>query len=269
MNKATRALGEIYALDALARRDLWMNKVNPLVKLVLTLVYLALLTSAPKYDVVGVLRLGLYLPLVFKLSDLSFAQACKRLRFVLPLVCCVGLANPVLDANRITLGGFSLSAGWLSLLTLAGKGAFAALASYQLVASSGMDKICAALRRLRVPKILVTQLLLTYRYIFLLLEQAATVAQAYSLRAPRQKGVHIKVWGSLAGQLLLRSVDRANALYDSMRLRGFSGEYYYAGETGKPRSGDLAYFAVMLALLLLLRRPPIAALAHYFTGGLP
>ena len=40
-----------------------------------------------------------------------------------------------------------------------------------------------------------------------------------------QKGIHISVWGSFLGQLLLRSMDRAQALYESMELRGFCGEF--------------------------------------------
>ena len=54
------------------------------------------------------------------------------------------------------------------------------------------------------------------------------MSEAYSLRAPGQKGIHISAWGSFLGQLLLRSMDRAEALYQSMLLRGFRGEYYYA-----------------------------------------
>ena len=54
------------------------------------------------------------------------------------------------------------------------------------------------------------------------------MTEAYSLRAPGQKGIHISAWGSFLGQLLLRSMDRAEALYHSMLLRGFRGEYYYA-----------------------------------------
>ena len=49
--------------------------------------------------------------------------------------------------------------------------------------------------------------------------------QAYSLRAPNQKGIHISAWGSFLGQLLLRSMDRAQELYYSMLLRGFRGEF--------------------------------------------
>ena len=54
------------------------------------------------------------------------------------------------------------------------------------------------------------------------------MTEAYSLRAPGQKGIHVSAWGSFLGQLLLRSMDRAEALYHSMLLRGFRGEYYYA-----------------------------------------
>ena len=35
------------------------------------------------------------------------------------------------------------------------------------------------------------------------------------------------------GQLLLRSMDRAVALYESMELRGFHGEFYYAEKVYK------------------------------------
>ena len=74
----------------------------------------------------------------------------------------------------------------------------------------------------------MTLLLRTYRYIGVMMEEVAVMSEAYSLRAPGQKGIHISAWGSFLGQLLLRSMDRAEALYHSMRLRGFRGEYYYA-----------------------------------------
>lgn len=71
----------------------------------------------------------------------------------------------------------------------------------------------------------MTQVLLTYRYVTVLLEEANRMTQAYSLRAPNQKGVHFKVWGTLAGQLLLRSMDRANEVYESMTLRGYQENF--------------------------------------------
>lgn len=270
MNKLSVSLSEIYALENLARRKLWINELHPLPKLIVTITYIAALTGVAKYDLGGVLVMGVYLAIAFGLSGLSLAKALRRMRLVLPLVCCLGLANPLLDGNRIMLGAFSFSAGWLSLLTLACKGVFAVLASYQLIATTPIDKICAALRAVRVPQILVVQILLTYRYVVLLLKQANNISQAYSLRAPRQKGLHFKVWGSLLGQLLLRSFDRADALYGSMLLRGFRGEYYYAASAAKPRLREVAYLVAMAALILILRcLPAIKAVGASLTGGLP
>lgn len=267
MNKLPYSLHEIYYLDALAGRELWINRLHPLIKLSLALLYIVCLMSLPKYDFFGACGMGIYLLLVFQLSALSFSKALRRLKLLLPPVLCLGLFNPFWDANQLAVNGITFSAGWLSFLTLAVKGVFAVLASYQLIASTSMEHICAALRLLRVPQILVTQLLLIYRYLTLLLQQAEEISQAYNLRAPKQKGLHISVWGSLVGQLLLRSLERAAAMYDSMLLRGFHGEYYYAVSAAKPRLQEVAYLIAMVALILLLRCVPVITIFGTLLGG--
>ena len=87
--------------------------------------------------------------------------------------------------------------------------------------------------------------------------------QAYSLRAPGQKGIHISAWGSFLGQLLLRSMDRAQALYESMELRGFSGEFPGAVR-GRSSAASWPYALVCPALMLLARYFDLSALM----GGL-
>ena len=84
--------------------------------------------------------------------------------------------------------------------------------------------------------------------------------QAYSLRAPGQKGVHISAWGSFLGQLLLRSMDRAEALYESMGLRGFCGDFSYAVRR-KGSAASWPYAILCPALMLLPRLVDLSALA--------
>ena len=103
-----------------------------------------------------------------------------------------------------------------------------------------------------MPKVLTSLLLLTFRYISVLLDEAAIMTDAYRLRAPGQKGVHISAWGSFLGQLLLRSMDRATALYESMELRGYHGEFHYA--QGRPSSRASWLFAIGCAALIVLAR---------------
>ncbi len=103
--------------------------------------------------------------------------------------------------------------------------------------------------------------MLTYRYITVLLEEVDRITQAYLLRAPHQKGIHFKAWGPLAGQLLLRSMDRANEVYDSMLLRGYRGDYAYLRERTAFQGKDLAYLLFWAAVIALLRRWPVVLLA--------
>ena len=91
------------------------------------------------------------------------------------------------------------------MITLMLKGVFALMASFLLIATTPMDSLCAALRKLHVPSLLVTLLLLTYRYVAVMLREVSVMTDAYHLRAPGQKGIHISAWGSFLGQLLLRS----------------------------------------------------------------
>ena len=253
MNKLGNALYEIHHMDMLAAKDQWVSRLHPLVKLALTIVFLTVTMSFQKYDLTGLLRMGIYPIVLFIVGEISFCDSIRRLRIVLPLVCFVGLFNPIFDRQVIGhIGTVPLTAGMLSMVTLMIKGIYSVLAAYLLIATTSIEKICYALRLLHIPAILVTQVLLTYRYVTVLLEEANRMTQAYSLRAPNQKGVHFKVWGTLAGQLLLRSMDRANEVYESMTLRGYRGEFYYTAK--EPcKAKDWLYLGVWLALFAVLK----------------
>ena len=267
MSRIGTAIYEINAMEALAARDQWMNHIHPLVKFILTVGYIAVVVSFPKYDLIGLLAMAVYLIAGFLLAELSFGKCLRRLRIVLPLVCAVGVANPFFDRTAVWIGGVCVRAGVISMLTLMLKGIFAVLATYLLVATTTLEQICYALQLLHVPRILVTQILLTGRYLTLLLAEVNRTTQAYALRAPNQKGVHYRVWGSLTGRLLLRSIDRANELYESMVLRGYTGDFGYLGAHTRLRRQDLVYFMVWCAIVAVLRKVPVILLVGRFMTG--
>ncbi len=253
MSKLDNALCEIYHMDEIAEREQWLNHIHSLIKLVITVCFITVTVSFSKYDLAGVLRMGVYPIVVFIFGELSFRSALKRLKVILPVVCLIGVFNPFFDRQPIMeIGGIMVTAGVVSMLTLMVKGIYSVFASYLLIATTSIEKICYALRLLHVPAVIVTQILLAYRYISLLLEEASRMMQAYSLRAPNQKGVHFKVWGSLVGQLLLKSIDRANEVYESMLLRGYQGEFPYAAK-GFFRVRDCVYLGVWFVIFFCLR----------------
>lgn len=226
MSKIRQAVSKLHKMDQLSARDQWVNRIHPLVKLLLTFFYLILLLSMGKYQLSGVLLLTVY-PLVgFSLSELKYRECIWRFRLVLPLIFFMGLFNPFFDREIIVYwGSVPVTGGMLSMATLYLKGILALSAGYLLIATTSVMDICMALRMLSVPQIFVTMMLLIYRYLTVLFEEAELMSQAYMLRAPGQKGIHYSAWGSFAGQLLLRSMDRAERVYESMCLRGYQGEF--------------------------------------------
>ena len=264
MNKMEKALHELSEMDELAAGASPIHRLCAPGKLLTTIAYIAVVLSFHKYDLSGMLALLLYPVLLFQISGVSVGSVFYKLRIVLPLVMAVGLFNPFFDREiLVTVGGVGVSGGVISMLTLMLKGVLCLMASYLLMATTPIDVLCAALRKFHVPGTLVTLLLLTYRYIGVMTEELATMTEAYHLRAPGQKGIHVSAWGSFLGQLLLRSMDRAEELYNSMLLRGYHQHFHYAPV--KPCTWkDGAVTLCSIAAFLLLRFYNVAELL----GGL-
>lgn len=257
MSKLSHTFHEIQTIDNMARRNQWVNRIHPLVKLCITIFYMLMVVSYDKYNLTGLLGMFVYPLILFELAEVSFRDAFYKLRIVLPLVCAVGIFNPIFDYEPIAmLFGITVTSGMFSMCTLMLKGIFTVLSSYLLIATTTIEELCYALRLMHLPKLFVTQILLTYRYISVLLLEANRITQAYSLRAPKQKGIQFKVWGSLSGQMLLRSMDRANELYQSMCLRGYTGEFYYQ-KSIRILPSHILYLIVWLAILSIFRIFPV------------
>jgi cobalt/nickel transport system permease protein len=149
----------------------------------------------------------------------------------------LGLAAVVCVLRAFTTGTtpwLSLSLGGLRLVAtregLAGGLLIGlrVLASVSVVlvlgAAAPVHKICAALRWARLPHTLVEIAMLMYRYIFLLLDDTAAVLSAQKVRlgyvSLRRSVASL---GSLAGLVMLRSLDQAGRTHEAMLARGYQG----------------------------------------------
>ncbi|MEL1136286.1 cobalt ECF transporter T component CbiQ [Desulfitobacterium sp. THU1] len=227
-------------LDDLSGKDTVIHRVHPLAKLLTTLLYIIVVVSFDRFEILGLLPLVFFPVLVISLGELPLAPIMKRMLLAAPFALGIGILNPFFDQQVFMVGGITLSRGWITFMSILIKCVLTVSAALLLIATTGMDKLGSALRLLKIPKLFVLQLLLTYRYISVLLEEVSTIWRAYSLRAPQQKGINRKVWGPLIGQLLLRTYERAQRVYQSMCLRGFKGEYN-TGEQQKPAGKDFVY----------------------------
>ena len=264
MNKMQKALAELSEMDELAAMRSPVHRLHPGAKLITTIAYIMITLSFGKYDLPGLVPMVLWPAMMFSLSGVKVRTCFYKLRIVLPLVMAVGLFNPFFDRQTmLTIGNIAISGGVISMITLMLKGVFSLMASFLLMATTKIDSLCAALRKLHVPAILVSLLQLTYRYVGVMTEELAVMTDAYHLRAPGQKGIHVSAWGSFLGQLLLRSMDRAQELYSSMILRGYHEHFHYA-DIDRFRGRDALYMLVSILLFVLLRYGNISQLV----GGL-
>ena len=269
MNKLQQAIVMLHEVDSEAGKYNGKSRIHPAARLFVCVLFILLTVSFHKYNMMGLPAMGLYLLITGIWEELSFLKGLKRSRYILLVIGLLGMANLFFDRNVLfQFGSMNITGGMISMATLFIKGVFTVYAAYFLLMETGIEGICAALGSFGVPKGGVTVVLLTYRYLILLLKEVQRMLQAYQLRAPGQKGIHVRAWGSFAGLLLLRTMERGKDVYDSMLLRGFQGECFFqeAGNSQISMGLSVIYAAVWTMVLAALRVFPVFQMAGSLLG---
>lgn len=231
------AIDGVHLLDDLAGKDTVLTRLSPLSKLASVFCFLLTLSSLGQRDLAGALVLLLYLPVLYWLGRIPWRQPLRQLRPVWLMVGSIGAVNLFWSQGAsLQVGPVAVSAGLAALLILLLKATGCVLAAYLLLATTTLESLACALQKLSIPQILVVSILLTWRYLVLLLQEGSRMDTAYRLRAPESRGIPWKISGSLLGLLLLRSLDRAQLVYESMKLRGFQGRFPEEKNTGSLRT---------------------------------
>lgn len=225
MAKIDSAFFDIGTLDTLAYRDSAVHRLDPRAKLVTTLVFTLVVVSFGRYEISALLPFGLFPLTLILLADLPPGYLLKKLLLAAPFALCVGIFNPFFDREiMLQFGQLELSGGWVSFASILLRFTLTVLAALVLIATTSFTGVCMALERLGAPRVFALQLLFLYRYIFVLIDEAQRLVRARALRSFAGRGLGMKVFSHLAGQLLLRTLDRAQRIHLAMLCRGFDGE---------------------------------------------
>jgi cobalt/nickel transport system permease protein len=114
------------------------------------------------------------------------------------------------------------------------------------------------MRCFRIPHIFIVMFEMTYRYIGVLVTEAYSMFISYSLRNASAKGIVIKDMGCFTGQLLLRSFDRADRVYNAMKCRGYASSItsgyasVYTSSTFSHNSGNFKIHDFIFCLVVCL-----------------
>jgi cobalt/nickel transport system permease protein len=110
-------------------------------------------------------------------------------------------------------------------------------------------EIIAGLSWLRIPRLFVELLMLTYRYIFILLEEAQVIYSAQKNRlgySGFRRG--LSSFGTLSGELTLRAFDHSEKTSLAMAQRGYTGEIPLALQTTPFKMTEVLAALVVLAV---------------------
>lgn len=238
-----------------------VSAIDPRIRLVVTLCYIAVVLSVPLLDPGRLVWLFCFPIIAAEASGAGYWTVLRRSLWVLPLIVLIGVFNPIVDREPWwIIGSVSISRGWVTLISVTLRGLLSLQALLALIESEGFSDICRSLRAIGCPRVLVTQLLMLYRYIGVLMQEALTMHRAREARGFGRSSYPLKFWATYVGQLLLRSVQRSRRVNAAMEARGFDGNYRWGEKLGRPSAASWVYLAAWIAVLAFLRVADLTSL---------
>jgi cobalt/nickel transport system permease protein len=267
MSRLDAALAGLGSLDELAARDTAAARIDARAKLLVTLAFVGVVASFGRGELARLAPLALFPALMLALGDVPLRPVLARLALAAPFALGVALLEPVLDRETAAVVlGVPVSGGWLSFTSILARFALSVGAALLLVATTGFDDVVSALRRLGAPRALVAQLLFTWRYLFVLGDEAARMVRARELRAPAGGKLGPALAAQLVGVLLLRALERAGRVHAAMVCRGFSGSLP-ARRAARFGAADALFTLAWIAFFAGARRYDVASLVGGAIAG--
>lgn len=248
------SLRNMTSIEDIASGETLVHRISPEVKMVFTLFYIVTVISFPLYDWSGLIPFFCYPAAAVILSQIPPVLLIKRITLALPFVCFAGIANILLDKTQIPFGPeLTVPGGIISFAVLLMKTILSVGAVLILAATTPVNTIAGTLKKFHVPCLIILQLLLTWRYLSVLIEEAGNILTAYRLRSSAYSAVKFRDWPSLVGQLLIKSINRAERIFQAMQCRLFDARniWIYENESSWKEMTACGLLCVLCVLLRL------------------
>jgi len=216
---------ELGRMDELSRMASPMHRLDARAKALVTLAFIVIVVSFPLHTVSALTPFLLFPVTLLALGQIPLQPFLKKILIAAPFALLVGIFNPFLDREPAAMiGSFTVTGGWLSFVSILLRFVLTVGAALALIACTGIHRLGASLEQLGAPRVFVVQLLFLYRYLFVISDEGSKMFRSVELRSEKGRPLSFRVYGSLLGTLLIRSMDRAERVYRAMAARGFNGE---------------------------------------------
>lgn len=259
---------EVGRMDELGRLDTPAHRIDARAKAVTTILFIIFVMSFSRYEVSALTPFFFYPLVLMSLGRIPAGFLLRKILVAAPVAVMIGLFNPFFDREPVAVvGGFLISGGWMSFVSILVRFVLTVAAALILVACTGMNRLCAGLERMGLPRVFAVQLLFLYRYLFVIVAEGSRMLRSMELRSAGVGTMGLRVYGSLLGHLLVRSMARADRIYRAMVARGFDGQIRILHES-RLRGADVAFVFGWTAFFVVARTWNLAdLLGRLFTGS--
>jgi cobalt/nickel transport system permease protein len=244
-------------IDKFAYQNSVIHQLDSRVKFLVTFAFTVMVLSLPRTSVsiLTCCAVGPFTVLVLGRIPLRFVF--KQILLVSPFILILAISCPLYDKSPsvVAFGPVVLqtSVGWMRCFAILGKFAVTMLALIALVSTTRFGDLLVGLGQLGVPKLLIIQLGLLYRYTFVLIGRAGRILRARAGRRLRNLGLkpELKIAAAMVGSLLIHSIGTAEHINIAMQGRGFDGNWHNLSES-RIRRNDIWFGFIAATFMLLL-----------------
>jgi cobalt/nickel transport system permease protein len=246
-------------IEDVAARESWVHSRDPRAKIIVAIGFLVTLASFERHAVSALMPMALLVVSLAACSSISLRWMARKLLLPVIAISIFGAANLLFERKpQGMILGFLVTDGVFSWCSIALRATLALGVSLILVSTTGIIRLSEGLAALKVPQIIVTLLLLLYRYIFVLAAESSRMNRARNCRAFETTGFEIATASAMLGQLLVRSLARAERIHTAMLSRGLGGSSITTHGSSW-QLGDTILVMGSFALLLAIRTADIVA----------
>lgn len=234
-----------------------LNKIHPLVRLILPFIWvIPFLILNDIYLVLTIILINIIFSIIFRLNLLKTIQ---KLKIIIPFIILITIFLPIYIGHTILLHiniGLRINV-YLEGLNLALLLFFrvfgAALIFLTYFSSLTYSEFIEALTKIRIiPSFFVGSIIIMLHYIPILAQSNRKILNAQELRGKKITTYRqqLKTHAFIMGKNLISNMERSEKLYESLKMRGFSGKITIASK--KLKIFDIIIISSFIIVLLIL-----------------
>lgn len=248
------------------------NFIDIRAKLIITVATIFFIVSVPKSDYITFCFYFLLCIITALIFKPDFAKFIKRLLklYLIPffLSIFIPFANRGKVLYEINLNIITIQVtdnGLATFYSVLIKSFLSLFLLCALIVSTDEREILWGLRKLYVPKIVVSIIFLMYRYLFLFKDEFEIGKRAVNSRMFKKSGfIKNKKTAYLIGNLFIRAFTRAENIYMAMQSRGFNGNFYLLSDNCRINKTSIAIIVSLLFFNIVIRS---ISLINFFSSG--